>query len=48
MVVLQNKISKQEVAAMEKEAFAGRIFIIYTEAEARKAVDYLNKHTIVG
>lgn len=48
MVVLQNKISKQEVAAMEKEAFAGRIFIIYTEAEARKAVDYLNQHTIVG
>ncbi len=48
MIVLQNKISKQQVSEMPKESFSGRIFVIYTEAEARKAVDYLNTHSIVG
>ena len=48
MVVLYNKISKQAVAEMEKVHFPGRIFVIYTESEARKAVDYLNTHAIVG
>lgn len=48
MVVLQNKISKQAVAEMQKEAFGGRIFVIYTESEARKAIDYLNQYPIVG
>lgn len=33
---------------MPKVQFAGRIFIIYTEEEARKAVAYLNKYPIVG
>lgn len=48
MVVLQNKISKKEVAEMPKAAFGGRIFVIYTEEEARKAVAYLNSHRVVG
>ncbi|WP_300726623.1 3'-5' exonuclease [uncultured Bacteroides sp.] len=48
MVLIQNKISKQEVAGLPKESFGGRIFVIYNEAEARKAVAYLNTHSIVG
>lgn len=48
MITLQNKISKQQVSEMPKENFSGRIFVIYTEAEARKAVEYLNTHSIVG
>lgn len=48
MIVLQNKIMKQRVAGMPKAAFPGRIFVVYTEAEARKAVDYLNQHEVVG
>ena len=48
MVVIQNKISKQYVSALPKDAFGGRIFVIYTEEEARKAIAYLNTHSIVG
>lgn len=48
MIVLQNKIKKQTVAEMPKVVFPGRIFVIYTEAEARKAVDFLNRHKVVG
>lgn len=48
MVVLQNKISKQSVAALPKVNFEGRIFVVNTEAEARKAISYLNTHSIVG
>ncbi|MDD6891770.1 MAG: 3'-5' exonuclease domain-containing protein 2 [Bacteroidales bacterium] len=48
MVILQNRISKQEVAEMPKEVFGGRIFVVFTEEEARKAIDYLNTHAVVG
>ncbi|OUO77648.1 3'-5' exonuclease [Bacteroides sp. An269] len=48
MIILQNKISKQEVSEMPKVSFSGRIFVIYTETEARKAIDYLNTHSVVG
>lgn len=48
MITLRNKISKQQVTEMPKENFPGRIFVVYTEADARKAVKYLNTHSIVG
>ena len=48
MVILQDRISKQEVAEMPKEVFGGRIFVVFTEEEARKAIDYLNTHAVVG
>lgn len=48
MTILQNRISKQEVAEMPKEVFGGRIFVVFTEEEARKAIDYLNTHAVVG
>jgi ribonuclease D len=41
-------ISKADVADMPKVAFPGRIFVIYTEEEARKAVDYLSAQRLVG
>ena len=48
MVELQSKIDKKIVAELPKISFPGRIFVIYTEAEARKAIDYLNTHVLVG
>ena len=33
---------------MPKEVFGGRIFVVFTEEEARKAIDYLNTHAVVG
>ena len=48
MVELQSKIDKKFVAELPKVSFPGRIFVIYTEAEARKAIDYLNTHVLVG
>lgn len=48
MITLRNKISKQQVAEMPKGNFPGRIFVVYTETDARKAVKYLNTHSIVG
>ena len=48
MILLKNKIDKKKIAELPKVSFPGRIFVIYTEAEARKAVEYLNTRTIVG
>lgn len=48
MKLIKNKISKAEIAAMPKVLFPGRIFVIYTESEADKAVAYLEKQSIVG
>lgn len=48
MIKLQSKIDKKIVAGLPKAAFPGRIFVVHAEAEARKAVDYLNTHVLVG
>ena len=48
MKQIKNKISKAEIANMPKAAFEGRIFLIYTEADAEKAVAYLKDQPIVG
>lgn len=48
MIKLQSKIDKKIVAGLPKAVFPGRIFVVHTEAEARKAVDYLNTHVLVG
>ena len=45
---IKNTISKAELAQMPKVQFEGRIFVIYTEADADKAVDYLNTCDMVG
>lgn len=45
---IKNTINKAEIAAMPIVQFPGRIFVIYTEAEADKAVEYLKSQRIVG
>ena len=48
MIELRNKITKEEIGQMPVERFEGRIIVINTEPEARKAVEYLNIHSLVG
>lgn len=48
MKPIRNTITKAEIAAMPVVQFPGRIFVIYTEAEAEKAVAYLKSCPIVG
>ena len=45
---IKNTISKAELVQMPKVQFEGRIFVIYTEADADKAVEYLNTCDMVG
>ena len=45
---IKNKITKAEIAQMPKVQFSGRIFVIYTEDDAEKAVEYLKTQHIVG
>lgn len=48
MTEYQSTIDKKLISAMPKVTFPGRIIVIYTEADARKAIDYLNTCSIVG
>ena len=45
---IRNTISKAEIASLPKVLFEGRIFVIYTEADADKAVEYLKTQQMVG
>lgn len=45
---IRNTINKAEIASMPKVLFEGRIFVVYTEADANKAVEYLMHQPIVG
>ena len=48
MKQIKNKITKAEIATLPKVLFPGRIFVIYTEADADKAISYLQTQQIVG
>ena len=48
MKQFKNKITKAEIATLPKVLFPGRIFVIYTEADADKAISYLQTQRIVG
>ena len=48
MIELRSKIDKGIVAGLPKVSFGGRIFVVYTEENARQAIDYLNTHAVVG
>lgn len=48
MIRIKNTVSKKEIASLVKEEFPGRIYVIYNEGDADKAVDYLNRQQIVG
>ena len=45
---IRNTIAKAEIAGMPVVQFPGHIFVIYTEAEALKAVEYLKTQSVVG
>lgn len=48
MKQIRSTISKAEVATLPKVLFEGRIFVIYTESDADRAVEYLKTQQIVG
>ena len=48
MKQIRNTLTKAEIAQMPKVQFEGRIFLVYTEADTDKAVEYLRTQTIVG
>ena len=48
MTEIPSTIDKKIVSELPRVVFPGRIFVIFTEAEARKAVDYLNTQTLIG
>lgn len=48
MTEYQPTIEKKLISEMEKDSFPGRIIIIYTVEDARKAVSYLNTCSVVG
>lgn len=45
---IRNTITKAEIATLPIAQFGGRVFVIYTEADADRAVDYLKTQRIVG
>lgn len=48
MANYQSTIDKKLISEMTKATFPGRIIIIYTVEDARKAVSYLNRCKVVG
>lgn len=48
MKLIKNKVTKAEIALMPKIQFSGRIFVIYTENEVNKAIEFLKTQQIVG
>lgn len=45
---LPSTIDKKDIADLPRATFGGRIFVIFTEDEARNAVNYLNAQKLVG
>ncbi|MBQ8889004.1 MAG: 3'-5' exonuclease domain-containing protein 2 [Bacteroidaceae bacterium] len=48
MKELKDTITKEEIACLPKVQFPGRIYVIYTESDTDKAVEYLKNQRIVG
>ena len=48
MKQIKNKIEKSEIAILPIVTFPGRIYVIYTEKDTEKAVEYLKSQSIVG
>ena len=42
------KISKEEISKLETTSFDGRIIVIQSKEEAKKAIGYLSEYSIVG
>ena len=47
-MIVRKKIDKNEVKELPKAAFPGRIYVIQSEAEIKKASDYLQAQRVVG
>ena len=48
MKILYNRFDKKMISTLPRVLFDGRIFVIQTEPEATKAVDYLSGFPLVG
>ena len=48
MKTLYNKFDKKLIPALPRALFGGRVFVIQTEQEASKAVDYLSSYSLLG
>lgn len=48
MKTLANRYDKKRIAQLPKVLFQGRIVVVQSEEEARKAVQYLRAQTIIG
>lgn len=46
--VIYSKFDKQKIGALPKAIFDGRVFVVQSESEARRAVDYLLSRDILG
>lgn len=47
-MIIRRKINKDELKDFPKAAFPGRIYVVHTEEDANKAVNYLLRHKILG
>lgn len=48
MKIIQNKFDKEKINVLPRTLFEGSIFVIFTENEANRAVDYLMSQSILG
>lgn len=48
MRIIYSKYDKSKIAELPRVLFNGRIFVIQTEAEACKAIDYLSTFQLIG
>lgn len=48
MIEIQSDITKAEISQMEPVLFDGRIIVVHSTAEMRKAVSYLKKNPLLG
>lgn len=48
MKLIKEKFDKADIAALPKVLFGGRIFVVLSEREADRAVDYLLRQPILG
>jgi ribonuclease D len=47
-MIIRRTISKEEIREMPRATFSGRIYVVQSEAEAVKAVNYLKTQSLVG
>ncbi len=48
MMIIERTIKKEQLKNLPKASYSGRIYVIQTEEEANKAVNYLKTQSVVG